>query len=124
MRRDPRLADTFIRLSLRLGGMLKQAGFTVEDVQSGQGPIGHLCRVRKGINDRSLSEFTDFSIEGLEFLITRFAAIMRREGTLEAPLGHPVSDDQELQSILAEVRHGLQTGGAICVGACFLARKM
>ncbi|KAJ7658269.1 S-adenosyl-L-methionine-dependent methyltransferase [Mycena polygramma] len=113
-----------VGLTLRLPQMLEQAGLAVEHVQGGQAPAGKLCAVLKGFDGGSLAEYADFSIEGLEFVVNKFVDVMRQEGTLEAPLGHPIGSEEELQLILEEVHHGLQTQGAICVGACFVARKV
>ncbi|KAJ7608936.1 S-adenosyl-L-methionine-dependent methyltransferase [Mycena polygramma] len=113
-----------VGLTLRLGQMLERAGLAVEHVEGGQAPVGKLCEVLKAFDGGSLAEYTESSMEGLEFVMGKFVGVMRQEGTLEAPLGHPIGSEDELQSILAEVHHGLQIQGAICVGACFVARKV
>ncbi|KAJ7862575.1 hypothetical protein B0H13DRAFT_2648589 [Mycena leptocephala] len=113
-----------VGLTLRLGSMLEQAGFAVEHVQTGQAPIGSLCQTHKGADGRPLSEYTDFSIDSLEFVITQFVAIARREGTLEVPPRYPIANEEEIEAIMGEVHEGLRTEGAICVGACFVARKV
>ncbi|KAJ6576443.1 hypothetical protein DFH09DRAFT_1149376 [Mycena vulgaris] len=119
------LQNNFIvGLSLLLGGMLKEVGFEIEATEVGPGSLGKQCRVYKGLAGNSMAEFEEFSIENLEFVIRGFVDIMLKNGTLEVPRGHRVTDEEEINAVIGEVIEGLRVEGAIAVGACFIAKKL
>ncbi|KAJ7739064.1 hypothetical protein DFH07DRAFT_965887 [Mycena maculata] len=112
-----------IGLSFRLREMLEEAGLTVEKVQAQRGSVGKTCRIHKGADGGSPAAFEGSTAEVFESIVARFAAIMLEKGTAEAPSGHHIVNEEELEGILAEVHEGLKTEGAYIPGACYVARK-
>ncbi|KAJ6583458.1 hypothetical protein DFH09DRAFT_1275212 [Mycena vulgaris] len=113
-----------IGLSVRLGGMLEQAGFKTESTELGTGGVGPLCRALKGLDGGSLAAYEEFSVENTMFMVDQFVAIMLKTGALEVPPGHRVSDEDEIKTIVEEVRKGLKTEGALGVVSCFVGKKL
>ncbi|KAJ6590123.1 hypothetical protein DFH09DRAFT_1259755 [Mycena vulgaris] len=113
-----------VGLTFRLGGILEQAGFAVEATEEGLLPLGKLCRDFNGLGGGSLAEFEDFSTFNIEFSVKHFVAIMLKNGTLEVPRGHRVTDEEDITAVLGEVIEGVKTEGAIVVGRYFVAKKL
>ncbi|KAJ7358034.1 hypothetical protein DFH08DRAFT_847746 [Mycena albidolilacea] len=113
-----------VGLTFRLPEMLEHAGLRVVNSDVRTAGIGKVVRTLNGADGGSLASYEESSIDNMEFMISQFVAIMRKVGTLEVPPGTRIVDEEEIKSILAEVKEGLRTEGAIGVGACFVAKKI
>ncbi|KAJ7200300.1 S-adenosyl-L-methionine-dependent methyltransferase [Mycena pura] len=113
-----------VGLTFLLPDMLERAGLRVVSSDVRMGGIGKVVGSLTGADGSSLAPYVDSSIENMEFILSQFVPIMRKMGTLEVPPGTRVVAEEDIESILAEVKEGLRTEGATCVGAFFVAKKI
>ncbi|KZT21920.1 hypothetical protein NEOLEDRAFT_1098552 [Neolentinus lepideus HHB14362 ss-1] len=107
-------------LTFRLPGMLAAAGFSIIDTHRAAAPSGKLCRTIAG---GDLAEFEEFSVENLEFIFEHFAAVLMAKGKLQTPDGKKVTTQEALDAMVAEVKEGIRSEGALSLGRYIVARK-
>ncbi|KAJ7201834.1 hypothetical protein GGX14DRAFT_571098 [Mycena pura] len=100
-----------VGLTFLLPDMLQRAGLKVVSSDVRTGGIGKDVGSLTGADGSSLAPYVDSSIENMEFMLSRFVPIMRKMGTLEVPPGTRVVAEEDIESILAEVKEGLRTDG-------------
>ena len=106
-----------------MAGRLSQAGFTVQESARGLATYGRLCRVHSGNDGGELSEYEDFSVDNMVFILDHLATALQRADSLEAPKGVKCTTEPERRALLQEIKERLCADGALSVGRYWIARK-
>jgi len=90
--------------------MLQDASFQVLSSTRALSPRGEYCASHKGLNGSPFSEFTAFTLQNFSQVINVVTSAMMKAGCLELGDGTQITDEEERQVLIKELR-GFAEGG-------------
>ena len=111
-------------LPTRLPSLLKPASFSIDRHQEFYVPFGKTCETFKGLKGSSLADATEFMTENMAAVADGASRALLSMGTLETPLGHRITTEEERSAVVEEIRAGLRAQGGYITACEIIARKM
>jgi len=90
--------------------MLQDASLQVLSSTRALLPHGEYCASHKGLNGTSLSEFTAFSLQSFSEVVDVLTSAMMKAGCLELGDGTRITDEEERQALMKELRDFAEGG--------------
>lgn len=84
--------------------MLQDASLQLLSSTRALAPHGEYCAFHKGLKGTSLSEFTAFSLQSFSQVFDLLTSAMMKAGCLELGDGSRISDEEERQALMRELR--------------------
>ena len=105
-----RMGSSDHSLSYHFPEFLRDASLQVLSSTRALAPHGKYCDFYRGLNETPLSDFTAFSVQSFSQVFDLLTSAMMNAGCLELGDGTRITDEQERQALMKELRHFAEQG--------------